>query len=56
MTDLKHLGPNDRPDDPVPGTKPPAKPYPVDEPVDPHGPGSEPDYMPGKQDNPMPRF
>jgi hypothetical protein len=23
-------------------------PYPVDEPPDPHGPGSEPDYFPGK--------
>lgn len=26
----------------------PRTPYPVDDPVDPHGPGSEPDYFPGK--------
>jgi hypothetical protein len=26
----------------------PRTPYPVDEPADPHGPGSEPDYFPGK--------
>ena len=26
----------------------PRKPSPVDEPIDPHGPGSEPDYFPDK--------
>jgi hypothetical protein len=39
-----------------PDPKGPANPYPVDEPVDPHGPGSEPDVLPGKPDNPLPRF
>ena len=39
-----------------PDPKGPRNPYPVDEPVDPHGPGSEPDYLPGRPDNPMPRF
>lgn len=28
--------------------KGPLRPYPVDEPPDPQGPGSEPDYFPGK--------
>jgi hypothetical protein len=32
------------------------KPYPVDEPVDPHGPGSEPDYFPGKPSGDLPKF
>jgi hypothetical protein len=39
-----------------PDPKGPRNPYPVDEPVDPHGPGSEPDILPGKSDNPLPRF
>jgi hypothetical protein len=43
-------------DKPVPGPKGPRTPYPVDEPIDPHGPGSEPDVFPGKPDNPMPKF
>jgi hypothetical protein len=33
---------------PTPEPKGPRAPYPVDEPPDPHGPGSEPDYFPGK--------
>ena len=33
---------------PNPEPKGPRTPYPVDEPPDPHGPGSEPDYFPGK--------
>ena len=33
---------------PKPEPKGPRTPYPVNEPVDPHGPGSEPDYLPGK--------
>jgi len=40
-----------------PEPKGPRNPYPVDEPVtDPHGPGSEPDILPGKPDNPLPRY
>jgi hypothetical protein len=39
-----------------PDPKGSRNPYPVDEPVDPHGPGSEPDILPGKSDNPLPRF
>jgi len=39
-----------------PDPKGPHNPYPVDEPVDPHGPGSEPDILPGKPANPLPRF
>jgi hypothetical protein len=39
-----------------PDPKGPTNPYPVDEPIDPHGPGSEPDVLPGKPDNPMPRY
>jgi len=41
--------PNERPKSgPDPEPAGPRTPYPVDEPVDPHGPGSEPDYFPGK--------
>jgi hypothetical protein len=32
---------------PEPEPKGPRTPYPVDDPVDPRGPGSEPDYFPG---------
>ena len=32
----------------APEPKGPRTPYPVDEPPDPHGRGSEPDYFPGK--------
>jgi hypothetical protein len=32
----------------APKKEPGRTPYPVDEPPDPHGPGSEPDYFPGK--------
>ena len=35
-------------EDPELGPKGPRSPYPVDEPIDPKGPGSEPDYFPGK--------
>ncbi len=34
--------------EPEPGRKGPRTPYPVNEPPDPHGPGSEPDYFPDK--------
>lgn len=33
---------------PQPRPKGPRTPYPVDEPPDPQGPGSEPDYFPDK--------
>jgi hypothetical protein len=33
---------------PQPEPKGPRTPYPVNEPPDPHGPGSEPDYFPDK--------
>ena len=39
-----------------PAQREPGKPYPVDEPADPNGPGSEPDYLPGDPPNPRPRF
>jgi hypothetical protein len=39
-----------------PDPKGPPNPYPLDDPVDPHGPGSEPDILPGKSDNTLPRF
>lgn len=37
-----------QPGEPTPEPKGPRTPYPVDEPPDPRGPGSEPDYFPGK--------
>lgn len=40
--------PKQPPEDPEIGPKGPRTPYPVDEPPDPHGAGSEPDYFPGK--------
>ena len=45
MTDRDSKQPAKKPE---PEPKGPRTPYPVDEPVDPHGPGSEPDYFPGK--------
>lgn len=41
---IREPGEGSKPD---PEPKGPRTPYPVDEPVDPHGPGSEPDYFPG---------
>ena len=41
---------------PVPGPKGPRTPYPVDEPVDPNAPGSEPDVIPGIAEKPTPRL
>lgn len=41
---------------PKPQPKGPRTPYPVDEPVDPRGPGSEPDYFPGKPGGDLPKF
>jgi hypothetical protein len=41
---------------PEPEPQRPRTPYPVDEPVDPHGPGSEPDYFPGKPGGDLPKL
>ena len=38
------------------GPKGPRTPYPVDEPIDPKGPGSEPDYFPGKPGGDSPKL
>lgn len=43
-------------EDPELGPKGPRTPYPVDEPIDPKGPGSEPDYFPGKPGTDQPKF
>jgi hypothetical protein len=42
-------------EDPELGPKGPRTPYPVDEPIDPKGPGSEPDYFPGKPGSDRPK-
>jgi hypothetical protein len=42
-------------EDPELGPKGPRSPYPVDEPIDPKGPGSEPDYFPGKPGGDLPK-
>jgi hypothetical protein len=43
-------------EDPELGSKGPRIPYPVDEPVDPKQPGSEPDYFPGKPGADLPKL
>jgi hypothetical protein len=43
-------------EDPELGPKGPRSPYPVDEPIDPKGPGSEPDYFPGKPGSDLPKL
>ena len=43
-------------EDPEVGPKGARTPYPVDEPVDPKGAGSEPDYFPGKPGGDLPKF
>lgn len=48
--------PKQPPEDPELGPKGPRTPYPVDEPIDPKGPGSEPDYFPGKPGTDQPKF
>jgi hypothetical protein len=40
--------PKQPPEEPETGPAGPRTPYPVDEPPDSRGPGSEPDYFPGK--------
>jgi hypothetical protein len=48
--------PKQPPEEPDLGPKGPRTPYPVDAPVDPHGPGSEPDYLPGKPGGDLPKL
>jgi len=48
--------PKQPPEDPALGPKGPRTPYPVDEPIDPKGPGSEPDYFPGKPGSDLPKL
>ena len=48
--------PKQPPEDPELGPKGPRTPYPVDEPIDPKGPGSEPDYFPGKPGSDLPKL
>jgi hypothetical protein len=43
-------------EDPELGPKGPRTPYPVDEPIDPKGTGSEPDYFPGKPGGDLPKL
>ena len=43
-------------EDPVLGPKGQRTAYPVDGPVDPNGPGSEPDYFPGKPGGDLPKL
>jgi hypothetical protein len=43
-------------EDPELGPKGPRTPYPVNEPIDPKGPGSEPDYFPGKPASDLPKL
>jgi hypothetical protein len=53
------MPPSSDPDEmPDQGPTGPRTPYPVNDPGigDPTGPGSEPDYLPGKPGNPLPRF
>jgi hypothetical protein len=50
--------PKQPPEDPELGPKGPGprRPYPVDEPIDPKGAGSEPDYFPGKPGGDLPEL
>ena len=43
-------------EEPIPGSKGPRTPYPVNEPPDPRGPGSEPDYVPPTPNEPPARM
>ncbi len=45
-----------QPAPPKPEPKGPRTPYPVDKPIDPRGPGSEPDYVPGTPDGGLPKM
>ncbi len=45
---MSGVEPKEPAEKPKPEPKRPRKPYPVDEPPDRRGPGSEPDYFPGK--------
>jgi hypothetical protein len=48
--------PKPSPEGPQLGPQSPRTPYPADEPIDPKGAGSEPDYFPGKPGNDPPKF
>jgi len=48
--------PKQRPEDPELGPKGQRTPYPVDQPIDPKGPGTEPDYFPGKPGRDLQKF
>jgi hypothetical protein len=48
MSERPKEPPKQPPEDPELGPSGPRTPYPVDEPPDPKGVGSEPDYFPGK--------
>ena len=48
--------PKQPPETPEHGPKGPRTPYPVDEPADPNGPGSEPDYFPGRPGGDLPKL
>jgi len=48
--------PKQSPEDPELGPKGSRTPYAVDEPIDPKGPDSEPDYFPGKPGGDLPNF
>ncbi len=43
-------------EDPELGPKGPRTPYPVDDPIGPKEPGSEPDYFPGRPGGDLPKF
>jgi hypothetical protein len=56
IQEMNQEQPKQPPEDPELGPKGPRTPYPVDEPIDPKRPGSEPDYFPGKPGNDLPKF
>ena len=61
LTDFPRA-PNNRdpgkPESPIPGRQGPQTPYPVNDPgiSDPDKPGSEPDYLPGKDPGTLPQL
>jgi len=48
--------PKPSPEGPQLGPQSPRTPYPADEPIDPKGQGSEPDYFPGNPGSESPKF
>lgn len=57
---MSHMASEEKPKQPIEepelGPKGPRTPYPVDAPIDPKGPGSEPDYFPGKPGGDLPKM